>query len=69
MDQITLRVKGIHCEGCEQRIEKALTRLDGVRSCRADHRSGEVEVVFEASRTPEQAVRTCITHAGFEVSR
>jgi copper chaperone len=68
MEQITLQVKGIHCEGCEQRIEKMLTRLEGVRSCSADHRSGEVQVVFERSRTPEAAVRSRITQAGFEIS-
>ena len=68
MEQITLQIKGMHCAGCEQRIEKALTRLEGVRSSRADHRSGEVEVVFEPSRTPEEALRSCITQAGFEVS-
>lgn len=63
-----LQVSGMNCESCARRIEKALTRLEGVRSCSADHRGGEVRVVFDASRTPEDAVRGCIRQAGFEVS-
>lgn len=68
MEQIVLQVSGMNCEACEQRIQKAVSRLEGVRSCSADHRSGEVQVVFEPSRTPEQAVHSCITQAGFTVS-
>lgn len=68
MEQIVLQVSGMNCEACEQRIQKAVTRLEGVRSCTADHKSGEVRVFADASRSPEQALRTCITQAGFEVS-
>lgn len=67
MEQVTLRVSGMHCDGCESRVEKALGRLDGVRRASADHSSGEVRVAFEPARTSAQELRDCIERAGYAV--
>lgn len=67
MEQVQLRVSGISCAACEQRIEKALSRVDGVVRSAADHRNGHVLVVFEPARTSEESVRACIQQAGYEV--
>ncbi len=64
--QSTIRVRQIHCEGCERRIEQAVRQLDGVRQVKADHRNGEVRVVREGTLT-EGAIRTAIERAGFEL--
>lgn len=69
MEQLVLHVAGMGCTSCEQRIQKAIARLEGVRSSAADHRSGEVRVVFDPSRISPEAVRACIVHAGYDVSR
>ncbi len=63
----TIRVRQIHCAGCERRIEQAVSQLDGVRQVKADHRNGEVRVVLEGTLTSEMAIRTSIERAGFEV--
>jgi copper chaperone len=42
--QIEVRVAGMHCEGCELTVEKALKAVDGVSDARADHESGLVRV-------------------------
>lgn len=67
MEQFVMQVRGMDCGACDQRIQKALARLDGVRTSVADHRSGEVRVVVDPRRVSEQAVHACITEAGFEV--
>ena len=68
MEQLVLQVKGMTCTGCENRIQRALGRLEGVRQATADHQTGEVRVVVDPAKTPAEEVRTCITHAGYEVS-
>ncbi len=68
MEQLTLRVSGMSCTGCEQRVQKALGRLEGVQRSGADHRRAEVRVVFDAARTSEQAIRACVERAGYAVS-
>lgn len=67
MEQITLQVTGMTCVGCEQRIQQALGRLEGVQRSRADHRDAEVRVVFDSARITEQALRTCIEQAGYDI--
>lgn len=68
MKQVELRVRGMSCTGCEQRIAKALSRLEGVVRSTANHQTGQVRVVFDAARTSDRAVRSTIQQAGYEVS-
>lgn len=44
----TMKVNGMMCAHCEARVEKALTALDGVVSCKADHSTGKVEIELSA---------------------
>jgi len=68
MQQLELKVGGMTCTGCEQRLAKALSRLEGVVRSTANHQTGQVRVVFDAARTPESAIRSTIEQAGYEVS-
>ncbi len=65
MQQVEFRVRGMSCGACEQRIMRALARVDGVVRSAADHRAGQVKVVFDATRTSREAVRSCIEQAGY----
>ncbi len=67
VQQAIIRVRQIHCTGCERRIEQAVTQVDGVRQVKADHRHGEVRVVLDDRRTSDAAIRASIERAGFEV--
>ena len=44
METVVLRVSGMACSGCEQRISSVLRRVEGVREVSADHRTGVVRV-------------------------
>jgi copper chaperone CopZ len=68
MQQLDLHVTGMTCNACEQRIERALARIDGVAQSAADHRTARVRVMFDSARTSEGAVRSCIQRAGYEVA-
>ena len=67
MEEVQLRVGGMSCTACEQRIERALGRVEGVVRSSADHQAGQVRVVFDPARTSEQTVRGCIERAGYGV--
>lgn len=67
MKEIKIQVKGMSCSGCEQRIQKVLARIDGVLRSAANHQVEEVRVVFDPNRTSEQALRSSIEQAGYEV--
>jgi len=42
MNEITIKVIDMKCDGCEATIRKALLKLDGVYDARADHKIGNV---------------------------
>ena len=44
MQEITWKVEGIACTGCENRIENALKQIEGVTTVKADHETGTVTV-------------------------
>ncbi len=68
MEQVQLRVKGMSCTACEQRIQRAVAQVTGVMRSAADHRPGQIRVVFDPARTSPETVRARIEQAGYEVS-
>jgi len=68
VESVTLQVEGMTCTGCEQRLGKALRRVDGVREASADHRTGEVRVRFDPDVTDRAALATQVHTAGYEVT-
>lgn len=60
-------VDGISCSSCEKRIARALEALSGVRKATADHKQGQVRVVFDLNTTSASAVKVAIEGLGYEV--
>ncbi len=69
---VLLQVEGMTCTGCEERIGKVLGRLEGVREARADHRTGQVRVTFDAARVASGPLAALagerIERAGYRVT-
>ncbi len=60
-------VTGIHCTGCEQRIQTSLKQLPGVRTATANHATQQVEVRVETSRTTPEEVKQRLDFLGYPV--
>ncbi len=65
LEKKTFKVSGIHCEGCEQRIARALSQMSGVRRVTASHAVQEVEVTLDSTRTSVQEVAETLDSIGF----
>ncbi len=67
MVKTTLKVTGMHCEGCENRIKKMLPRIDTVENVEADR--NDEKVVFESNGSDEtlQSVKEKIADLGYQV--
>lgn len=66
MKKVILQVEGMHCSGCENRIENVLKNLEGIQEIHASHEQGTVEVTIEKEEQLEQ-VKEKITDLGFTV--
>ena len=49
MKEVVIKVEGMVCVGCENRVKNALQTLDGVNSVEASHENGIVKVNFDDS--------------------
>jgi copper chaperone CopZ len=56
------------CGACEERIRKALSRVDGIAQSAPDHRVARVRVLFDPARTTESTIRAYIERAGYTVA-
>lgn len=66
MKEIQIKVNGMVCEGCENRIKNALSTLDGVENIEASHKTGIVTIM--SNREIERSViEEKINDLGFEI--
>ncbi|MEO6562830.1 MAG: sulfite exporter TauE/SafE family protein [Nitrosospira sp.] len=61
-----LKVKGMHCTGCEETIENAVGHLPGVQKVNADYAKQAVDVEFDSLLTGESGIRRAIEEKGYE---
>jgi len=66
--QALLRVEGMSCTGCEQRIGKVLARIEGVHRVAADHATGQVQVSYDPDLVQTSALAQRVERAGYRVS-
>lgn len=56
----------LHCASCEQRVERLLKALQGVRQVRADAQNQRVEVLFDEAVLDVAAIAERLGEAGYE---
>ncbi len=62
----TFKVAEIHCDGCENTIRTALSRVPGVIGVVASADAGDVKVSFDDTQLGEDDVRARLSDIGFE---
>ncbi len=66
MKEITLKVEGMHCSGCEKRIQNAVEAIEGVKKVTAKHKKGIVTVKADDALN-EKEIKEKINNLGFSV--
>lgn len=66
MKTITLKVEGMKCEGCENRIQKRLSLFHEIKEVKASHKTKEVTINYE-KEINQEAVKKAIDDLGFQV--
>ena len=66
MKETILKVEGMVCNGCENRVQNALKTIDGIENVVADHNTGTVTVTANSS-VDEKTMKEKIEDIGFEV--
>lgn len=66
MEEIVLKVNGMMCGGCENRVKNAVKNIDGVESVIADHNTGKV-VVTTNKEVSENIIIETLEDIGYEI--
>ena len=63
-----IKVNGMHCEGCENRIKNVLSTIDNIEDVIANHSNGQVEITSN-EKIDLNTVKEKIENLGFEVEK
>ena len=44
MNEIVLKVSGMMCQGCENRVQNVVSQIENVESVKANHQEGKVTI-------------------------
>lgn len=66
MEDIILNVEGMHCGGCETRIQNAVKNIEGVENVIANHNDGTVKITLN-KEIEKSVIVEVIEDIGFEV--
>lgn len=65
MKEIVLKVKGMACGGCENRIQNAIKNMEGIEEIVANHKEGRVTIT--AKEIDINVIKEKIEDLGFNV--
>ncbi|MCL6648953.1 MAG: heavy metal translocating P-type ATPase [Chloroflexi bacterium] len=65
--ELTLRVRGMTCAACVNRIEKALRKVEGVETATVNLATEQATVRFDPSRVGRETLVAAIENAGYQV--
>lgn len=66
-EEITLKVTGMTCGGCESAVRRRLSTVNGVADAMASHRDEKVVVKFDPQLADRAKIVDAIRDAGFTV--
>ena len=66
MKETIIKVEGMVCNGCENRVQNALKNIDGVENVVADHTTGIVTITSK-NEVAESTMKEKIEYIGFKV--
>lgn len=65
MTRLTFDVDGMKCGGCESLIVSSLEDVDGIQEVKADHKTGQVTISFDATVIQEEEIKQTIRAQGY----
>ncbi len=63
----TLKVAGMHCNGCSSNLERMLNKKAGVLSAKVSLEDAAAEVEYDESKVDLAGLREVVENCGFDV--
>lgn len=69
MKEIKLKIEGMHCTGCSNRLEKVLNNIEGVTSAQVNFDEKSAIVNFDEGKVTIEKIKENIEDAGFTAEK
>ena len=66
MKEIKLKIEGMHCAGCSNRLEKILNNVDGVESAKVSLEEKSADIKYNEEEVDLNTILQEIEDAGFK---
>ena len=66
MREINLKIEGMHCAGCSNRLEKILNNVDGVESAKVSLEEKSADIKYNEEEVELNTILQEIEDAGFK---
>ena len=67
MKSLTLKIEGMHCDGCAETVKALLERSDGVQTASVTFASGEARILYDPAATSEGRLAAVVEKPGYRV--
>lgn len=68
MKEVNLKVNGMMCSGCENRVKNALKKIENVEEVYADHNKNSVKIILKQDISID-ILKDTIEDIGYEVQK
>lgn len=68
MSTTKIRIEGMHCDGCAQRVRRVLEREAGVAAAEVSYEGGEARVQHDEQGVTVDRLRAAIERLGYSVT-
>jgi copper chaperone len=65
MERVSLKVSGMSCAHCENRVASAVRKLPGVAEASASAKDAKVDVAYDAEKTGTKQIKEAILESGY----
>lgn len=66
MKEIKLKIEGMHCAGCSNRLEKILNNVDGIESAKVSLEEKSADIKYNDEEVELNTILQEIEDAGFK---
>lgn len=66
MKEIKLKIEGMHCAGCSNRLEKILNNVDGIESAKVSLEEKSADIKYNEEEVELNTILQEIEYAGFK---
>ena len=67
--KISMKIEGMSCSSCANRLEKAINKLEGIEQGNVNFATEMLTVVYDEAKTSPMAVELAVEKAGFKVRK